>query len=169
MRKCAIANCTFTGMNDEFLVHIASNHRKELLERFDKDSQPENKGIGPGNKVDPIAAAKNKNGVVARLGKTGKFYCGKQLEGKCCCDGNCGPTDGCNCKGCMALDIQTRGLEKGYWVNREGFVCRKGETGKVYCGRKNYGNFYCGPDRGENCGACKTLEGQLTWRYNGVN
>jgi len=176
VRTCSISNCTFKGMNDEFLVHIATYHRKELLERFDQDSQPQPEKkfvIGGGKPVDPIAPAKNMKGIEAKLGASGKFYCGGKLEGnKCCCDGNCGPTDGCNCKSCMMLDIQTRGLGKGYWVNREGFTCRKGNGGRVYCGRKTsrgFVSFYCGPDNGDNCQACRILESQLPARYQGVN
>jgi hypothetical protein len=39
----------------------------------------------------------NNRGYKAKLSLNGKYYCGKPLDGpKCyCCDGNCGPGDGC--------------------------------------------------------------------------
>jgi hypothetical protein len=44
----------------------------------------------------------NSNNRLARIGETGKYYCGGKVGKKCkCCDGNCGPTNGCNCTACM--------------------------------------------------------------------
>lgn len=39
----------------------------------------------------------NNRGFRAKLASNGKYYCGKKLDGpECyCCDGNCGPSDGC--------------------------------------------------------------------------
>ncbi len=167
VRKCSIKNCDFSGMNDEFLAHVSSNHHKEFLERFDQDIQSNPKP----NTADPIAPTKNSKGSEAKLGSTGKFYCGGQLEGSCCCNGYCGPTNGCNCRACMLLDVQTRKLEKGYWVNKDGATCRRGTSGKVYCGRKKamHQNAYCGPNQGDGCSACRTLEQQLVSRYYGIN
>ena len=174
VRKCAIKNCTFFGMNDEFLAHVDQNHHKEFLERFDQDIQSNMKNSLAAEGTDPIAPTKNNKGSECKLGSTGKFYCGLPLEGACCCDGYCGPTNGCNCRACMVLDIQMRRLEKGYWVNNEGATCRKGASGKVYCGRKKgmyhyNSNSYCGPNHGDNCRACQALEQQLETRYSGVN
>ena len=52
----------------------------------------------------------NSRGYEARFEKSGKYYCGKNLDGsKCkCCNGYCGPTSGCNCSGCMKLDLNSR-------------------------------------------------------------
>ncbi|RNA05305.1 E3 ubiquitin- ligase SINA-like 4 [Brachionus plicatilis] len=80
----------------------------------------------------------------SRLGKSGKYYCGQKLDGACrlgglsrrCCDGICGPADGCNCSECMMLDIKYRCLTKGWLVNKEGFRARRSQTGLFYCGRK---------------------------------
>ena len=37
---------------------------------------------------------------------------------KCaCCNGECGPTNGCNCTYCMEVDIKQRKLKKGFFVN----------------------------------------------------
>lgn len=49
-------------------------------------------------KFDRVCTTKNDKGRIARLGETGKYYCGGDLEGHCnCCNGECGPTNGCNC------------------------------------------------------------------------
>ena len=37
-------------------------------------------------------------------GKTGKYYCGMKVLSCACCDGHCGPNNGCNCPPCAALD-----------------------------------------------------------------
>jgi hypothetical protein len=53
----------------------------------------------------------NAKGRNARLGENGKYYCGGPLEGPCdCCNGYCGPENGCNCSACMQLDIKMRCL-----------------------------------------------------------
>ena len=91
-----------------------------------------------------------------------------------CCDGNCGPTNGCNCSLCMKLDVKARKLPKGWYVNRDGCSCRKSkETGHMYCGRlvmQNQQNCdgYCGPTNGPNCEPCRILHNQLTNRYRNV-
>ena len=38
------------------------------------------------------------------IGETGKYYCGMRLLSCGCCDGTCGPNNGCNCLACQALD-----------------------------------------------------------------
>ena len=38
------------------------------------------------------------------LGDTGKYYCGMKLLSCNCCDGHCGPNNGCNCGPCAQLD-----------------------------------------------------------------
>ena len=42
------------------------------------------------------------------LGETGKYYCGRRLISCQCCDGVCGPNDGCNCTSCSQLDIEDK-------------------------------------------------------------
>ena len=75
--------------------------------------------IGPnGNNIndrrrfmDPRMSQRNERGNIAKLGSSGKFYCGKRSGITCnCCDGNCGPTNGHNCIACMRLDLKMRGL-----------------------------------------------------------
>lgn len=98
--------------------------------------------------------------------KTTKYYCGRKM-GPCinrCCDGNCGPTSGCNCLSCMKLDIKKYNLPSGTLMNRQGVKSKKSQkTGKFYCGRKNMQgvkgcNGYCGPNDGPNCKSCKILD-----------
>ncbi|GFN81530.1 E3 ubiquitin-protein ligase herc2-like, partial [Plakobranchus ocellatus] len=36
--------------------------------------------------------------------ETGKFYCGMKVLSCACCDGHCGPNNGCNCPPCQQLD-----------------------------------------------------------------
>jgi hypothetical protein len=57
---------------------------------------------------------------------------------------------GCNCASCMKLDIEMKKLPKGYLVNSEGVISRKGDTNSFYCGRKclkgiAFSDGYCGP------------------------
>lgn len=42
------------------------------------------------------------------IGETGKYYCGLRLLSCTCCNGYCGPTDGCNCTACQALDLEDK-------------------------------------------------------------
>lgn len=117
---------------------------------------------------------RNKFNRYARLGSTGKFYCRGQLDGpRCtCCDGQCGPTNGCNCSGCMLLDIHTRKLPPGWLVNREGAAarCSRVVPSKFYCGRRVMTDDpttdgYCGPNNGQQCIACQRLNEQRPGRY----
>lgn len=112
---------------------------------------------------DRVGSCRNEVGREARLGETGKYYCGGVLGTNCmCCNGYCGPDNGCNCASCMKLDMAMRLLPTGYLVNREGAACRKGDTGSFYCGRKSligvaFCDGYCGPTNGPACVSCKTI------------
>lgn len=46
----------------------------------------------------------NSAGAVSRKGENGRYYCGMQVLECSCCDGHCGPTNGCNCSACQQLD-----------------------------------------------------------------
>jgi hypothetical protein len=100
------------------------------------------------------------------ISANGKHYCGKPTDLKCkCCNGLCGPTNGCNCSGCQKLDIETRRLPPGCFVNKLGSVC-KINNGVVYCGLKvdrptGVWNGYCGPNNGPNCLNCQAMQIQL--------
>ncbi|KAI8799965.1 hypothetical protein BJ742DRAFT_745669 [Cladochytrium replicatum] len=82
--------------------------------------------------TDLIVPKTNRAGRISRLGSTGKFYCGAQIENSACATSNhsgckggiCGPTNGCNCLPCMELDIKIRRLPPGFLVNRGGAPCR---------------------------------------------
>ena len=37
-------------------------------------------------------------------GKTGLYYCAMKVLSCSCCDGHCGPNNGCNCPPCQKLD-----------------------------------------------------------------
>ena len=126
---------------------------------------------------DRVERAFNKFGRYARLGTTGKFYCGGELDGfRCfCCNGQCGPSNGCNCSGCMLLDVQKRQLPRGWLVNFDGASARlsREEPTKFYCGRlvlmhdkRSHG--YCGPTNGEQCTACRKLNEQQHQRYGEI-
>ncbi|KPJ17192.1 putative E3 ubiquitin-protein ligase HERC2 [Papilio machaon] len=45
----------------------------------------------------------NASGVTAKLGDSGKYYCGLRNLTCTCCDGLCGPHSGCACASCAAL------------------------------------------------------------------
>ncbi|XP_072935158.1 probable E3 ubiquitin-protein ligase HERC2 [Epargyreus clarus] len=45
----------------------------------------------------------NSAGISAKLGDTGKYYCGLRILSCTCCDGLCGPHSGCACYPCTAL------------------------------------------------------------------
>ncbi len=105
----------------------------------------------------------NKNGDLCKRGESSKFYCGKLMNAKCgCCVGYCGPGNGCNCKGCMAMDVEYRGLGKGLLVNREGFTAQI-INAQFYCGRS-----VCNPDNKNQCNSCKILTSLKNTRYEGL-
>ncbi|KAI8508669.1 E3 ubiquitin-protein ligase herc2, partial [Branchiostoma belcheri] len=47
-----------------------------------------------------------------RSGETGKYYCGMKVTACSCCDGHCGPNNGCNCPACQRLDQQEKELQQ---------------------------------------------------------
>jgi len=167
IRKCNIDNCAFSATQDEFLSHLITSHSNHLLQTFDQNvSIP---SLDSDKHYNLTESSTNSIGRKARLDKTTKYYCGAKLNGSCqCCNGYCGPSDGCNCGPCMLLDVESRKLPIGYWVNREGAVCRKGKNGNIYCGRMEiYYNDYCEDEN--NCHACKIMQNTLDSRYFGVN
>ena len=121
-----------------------------------------------------IDSQTNSRGFTAKIGSSGKYYCRKKLDGpNClCCDGTCGPTNGCNCSSCMELDLLSRGLPKGWLINSEGFPSRRGTNDLFYCGRyvlagTPFCDGYCGPSNGPNCQSCQKLDSMtnLNGRY----
>ncbi|CAH2243797.1 jg12710 [Pararge aegeria aegeria] len=48
----------------------------------------------------------NGAGITAKLGDSGKYYCGLRILNCTCCDGLCGPHSGCACAPCTALSAE---------------------------------------------------------------
>ncbi|XP_012555631.1 uncharacterized protein LOC101237153 [Hydra vulgaris] len=166
--KCYIPTCNFKSKKKDLMNHLVISHSdsiiKILKEYYSANSSNQiNVHEEPNNSHSFISTKINSKGRQARLGATGKYYCSGSLDlaSKCkCCDGKCGPIDGCNCTSCMALDISTRKLPLGWYVNKEGFPCVKSESGKFYCGRNmdlKFSDGYCGPDDGPNCLSCQII------------
>ena len=174
MVKCPL--CKLDLKKNEIINHLKENHEQKfkqnlnkILKFFDDDYDLSNESKSQGITIEKLINSK-KN--YARLGSTGKYYCGMPLDGQncICCDGHCGPGSGCNCSSCMELDIKSRKLPKGWLVNSDGCVARKSE-GNFYCGRRVMSNVrgcdgYCGPTNGPSCEACKKLD-QMTKSPNG--
>ena len=143
--------------------HLNDTHRDELMRSMNPIVENFMLKNADKKEIVTINTQQNSNFKMAKLGITGKYYCGTNLYGpKCeCCNGVCGGTnmDGCNCLACMELDLKARNLPKGSWlVNCEGFNAKKSsENGFFYCGRKVLkDNRSCGPD-GQNCVSCSQL------------
>jgi hypothetical protein len=163
---CTVKNCEFTGCREAFLKHVAEQHSKEVIAYFSTPQQEMPKSA-------PIRDCIGKIGN-ARIGASGKYYCGQRLNVNCsCCNGLCGPGDGCNCQSCMLLDIAARALPKGFLVNREGRTARAGSDNMWHCGAKVMRGVpgcdgWCGPTNGPQCLACQRLQAQLSTRYNSI-
>ena len=173
---CVVEWCDFKAKNEQLLAHTVEAHSAELTNpayilalvkppHTCRDRRPG---------VDLIAATRNSAGEMARLGSSGKFYCGGRLGFTCgCCNARCGPTDGCNCLSCFELDLETRALPSGYLLNKAGFPVRKGRrrgswdgTMTFYCGRKvmnrnTQTDGWCGPTDGNNCSDCELIQQQV--------
>ena len=155
--ECPIKNCNKQIMRSDCFEHISRHHPDEMMPKVDSVLQVF-KGVA-NQSVNTISINEcvNRNGSTARLGSTGKYYCGKKLDGpKCnCCDNYCGLSTGCNCSACMELDIKARNLPRGWLVNKQGFVARK--SGRLfYCGRLVLEGVadcdgFCGPNDGPQC------------------
>lgn len=189
---CPIETCNVNKVaKNQIMEHILHEHKSDVKKRLSdildvfKDSpkvysasavynqaqslpclkaSPSTNSLNSENSIS-IERKLNSIGHMARIGETGKYYCGKTLDGpRCmCCNGSCGPTNGCNCSSCMQLDLLSRNLPKGWLVNTDGFPCRKGTTGLFYCGRlvlRGTPNCdgYCGPTNGPSCHACKKMD-----------
>ncbi|XP_013391120.1 E3 ubiquitin-protein ligase SINA-like 4 [Lingula anatina] len=170
--QCPAPDCDFQGARQTFVAHLSETHTSALIDQAEKLFETPGQNI---ESLDRVARTTNSNGDAARLGETGKYYCSQPLNGSCsCCNGFCGPTNGCNCTPCMKLDVSRRRLPHGWLVNRKGFSARVGpETGRFYCGRKvmpvnSSCDGYCGPTNGPNCEACRKLDRQARDRYMDV-
>jgi hypothetical protein len=157
---CSVASCAYSGRLSEFLTHVIAQHPQETIKAF--TSAPSNEPR------DCIGRRGN-----ARLGSNGKYYCGQRLNGSCtCCNGFCGPTNGCNCEACMRLDIEARALPPLHLVNKEGRTSRP-NGGFWYCGAKVLSasiscDGWCGPSNGPQCRVCELLQRQVSSRYSSL-
>ncbi len=170
--ECALCK-DFKGLRSEYSKHLCGAHEKDIIDLVHKkqDKQEEEKAGAPRSR-DPIGVKTNATLRMSRLGTSGKYYCGGRTIKCACCNGFCGPSNGCNCAACMKLDIEARGLPKGCYVNKEGGTCKMSE-GKMHCGRKiGEVSFkwdgYCGPDNGPNCKACQILQMQTQDKYKEI-
>jgi len=171
--KCSV--CSESIKKSEYLKHLEFRHHEIVFPKLSLINQLlifPSKDIM--NHALSVTEYSNKaqinpyNGSKARLGSNGKFYCGNPLDGRMCgcCDGYCGPVDGCNCSGCMELDLKLRKLPKGWLVNSDGFPSTKClDNGVFYCGRRVIIDVlecdgFCGPIDGPNCLACQKLHSQ---------
>jgi len=165
---CCSPNCEFQGNFQNIAGHIAAFHTLELVREQRKLFENDNTFIDRIKTVETTRGNGN-----ARLGVTGKYYCGGPLNGNCvCCDGECGLSNGCNCLECMKLDVKVRRLPRNWFINRSGYACRKGTTGLFYCGRKVEEHYdsdgFCGPTNGPNCHSCTKIDEQYQTRYEAV-
>ena len=113
MAKCPnrpihCSECEFEGNKEELFEHVKEMHFLKFLEHFDqkcKIKEEESKeavSAEKNNNNDRIGIKTNSEGKRSRIGETGKYYCGAKQKEKCnCCDGYCGPGNGCNCAPCM--------------------------------------------------------------------
>lgn len=171
--ECSL--CETSVKKGEYLDHLSNNHFAQISDKLPiinetlaktKEQLKYEKLNLAENSIDCQNNSYSKK--TARLGSTGKYYCTGRLDGnRCfCCNGSCGPTHGCNCSGCMELDIKYRRLPKGWLVNSDGFAAKKSpQTALFYCGRKvmptnNMCDGYCGPNNGPNCESCQRLDYQ---------
>ncbi len=160
----AAADCKFAGKKSAFVEHLKTAHMKTLMAATGRPKDEEEEG----NKCAGLLFSDKKNckGNLARIGETGKYYCGKPMESKCeCCDGNCGPNNGCNCGACMKLDVDMWKLPEGFLVNREGVVSQFQPGSKKYsCGKKIMSGLdrRCTPSK--LCSGCASLNSSLV-RY----
>jgi hypothetical protein len=106
-----------------------------------------------------------------------KSYCGGPLEDHCaCCDGRCEPADGCNCSGCMLLDLQMHrnkfDIRQESYINKRGYITQRHpeDYTKFYCGFKIDENDlnswdFCWPNNGGQCAGCSSFNELVATRY----
>ena len=173
---CPSEACDFEGERPAYLEHLFKEHDNIIVENARFCFNMEGATTTSQQQTDVIAIMRNSAGRDSRLGETGKYYCtGRLGKYDCsCCDGSCGPSNGCNCQPCMKLDIASRKLPSKFFVNREGAICRKStKAGIFYCGRMVMNRSrdcdgYCGPSDGPHCRACEIMQYQHDTRYSGI-
>ena len=86
--KCPAPKCLFEGLRKEFAMHIATEHEQNLVTGsnriFQKSSgsQLDDKNASAEQYEDRVGTKRNENGTMCRLGSSGKYYCGRRLDGR---------------------------------------------------------------------------------------
>ena len=124
-RETKCNSCQVTTKHRDFAKHCFECHEDMIRNIFDESKHASLDKVWETATRDQIMSIVNLNDVDATLGTTGKYYCGQNVDGcKVCCDGRCGPSNGCNCRACMIVDVTQRMLKPGFLVNGEGRNCR---------------------------------------------
>lgn len=152
---CKMKDCTVSCKKEEFAQHLNQSHHFEVLNDFDV-TYAKMKTTHFSLFNDKINAA----GKPSRRGSTGKFYCGERSDIRCSgCDGNCGPTNGCQCSSCMKLDMEFYKLPPGFILNHDGNFAELINE-KFYCGIRIGNSVYCTPEH-QICMACNKTTSQV--------
>ena len=116
--------CSSSIYSKDITQHLLENHEEIIFKNFFSE-----------NVNDTFLTTKiNKLGREAKFGINGKYYCEGPIDYPCgCCNGVCGPLEGCNCTACLKLDIEQRNLPNGFFVNKTGAICKSTNIG-IYCG-----------------------------------
>jgi len=175
--SCPSKECQWpAGCADTLPLHIATAHADKLVAHASRlfeaslsssSSSSAQRDIPLVIEADSrIEAVRTPSSRASRLGTSGMRYCGGYLPSPACgcCNGRCGPTNGCSCAECMEIETRLRKLPKGWLVNKNGASCRKGITGKYYCGRRQTSldlmpcDGWCGPTNGPQCNDCAIIQ-----------
>jgi hypothetical protein len=149
---CRIQNCKRSLKKQEFHEHLNEMHSFDILNDFD-----EHHAKTKTNYFCLFNEKINKAGNSARRGTSGKFYCGERSDVVCSsCDGNCGPSNGCQCTNCAKLDIEFHKLPPGFILNHDGNICQFINE-NFYCGVRTGNAIYCSPDF-NNCNPCSRMK-----------
>jgi hypothetical protein len=148
--ECKI--CKFTDKKEEFFLHIIKEHKNTIISEYSiqalKETQTNDmddgiRKVSTNPLVEPNQSSLlnlknniNRKGNKVLIGTNSLFYCGKPSDIPCnCCDGNCGPDNGCLCKSCMEFNAQYYCLPKGHLFNSDGISCQPTLNG-FYCHRE---------------------------------
>lgn len=177
--KDVISKHLYQYHEEEVLSTLLGLEQTKLLLTLNSKGMLSNDGVllqsNTSNTPENLIGVKiNLNGTQARLGGNGKYYCSsKNNTCKECCEGVCGPFEGCNCWECMSLDVKNRKLSREYMVNREGRICRRYDNGSVFCGCRviclDSDRVECSLDNGMNCEACQKIQKQWDVIYAQVH
>lgn len=86
--ECPAPNCNHSSKRSEFIEHLVNIHGDKLTKNAAALFRENPVTPLSDNRTDPICTKRNANGKEARLGETGKYYCGGSLNYTCdCCNG----------------------------------------------------------------------------------